>query len=1268
MRGHDQTDVRRRRFASAWLIVVAALVALATSAATTEAQSQPIAHWQGDERESIRLIADQVTSWSDEGAEWFLLEDQAEIGQGDVSIRADRAVARVFRAGRSDGTIHRIELYTEGNVRDSGTPKISHRDVRTELRTKGKVGIEARVPKGRHALTRPPKGWPLVLRAFPQSTPAITTAPTNQSPAAAQPEVSRPTPRSTAPDRVDSVAGQPPLPIIATSANLPSRPGDTIPLPPAEPGSAPGAVSAPFGSDLPVLPDLPAAKTDRAVQRTQSPIPEPGQVLPPVGPSTVPEAGFPDDFSAQPLPDQVPAPALPPLAPNSVPLGPSTAPPIVEDLPSNLLPLPSAAPDRPKQDNGATLAPALPGSQRRTLIIPRGLGPIQLESQPIQPDGTQVIVIRSGVNIQMKSDEQGLVDIEADSVIIWRRNNDGREGPPRLDENNELVDNMNDPLEFYLEGHVIVRQDQQMYQGNGDQRTYQAERIYYDVRKEQLLALNATLDLFSPGLVSPLKIKSPRILQYHPQVSGDNGQILSSTLSAIQADQTVATGSRFANPGYKFTSRSIDLRQVIDNRELAKNDGVPFDQDDLTWLIDARQNLFYVGPVPVFYLPRLQKEADDLNPALIGIGFSTNNYFGQQFRSSFDVFNLLGQRHPRQIDSWIFDSYYLSARDKKFGEGIALGSEIGWFGTDLIKDLKDPYRKKSATETPSLLTNYFGYFDIFGILDGSRDVLGGGPAIITDSPNHNAAGRAGYTRLSNPFYNEFRGIVTFRHMQSLVNKDTPIDEDFRFNLELGYFTDRNFLEQYFKYRFDTGLDQENLLYLIRQKQNTAMTLLTQTNLQTFNTQTQWYPKLDYYRLGDSLLNNRLTYSQHTGIDYANVHTAAEVNNRTIFAYLPTDPVSNTNGTFQSGRFYSAHELDLPLNFEYFKVTPYVQGQVVGWNNQINGNPVGRIWGAVGGRADFIMHKVYTGIESELLNVHGLNHKIDFVADYRDAFSNVNLNSLGIQDNLDDNSYEYSRRYFALTSYVGGILPGQYDPRNLILRRVQSPITGSTDIQGTIETLKLGIHQRLQTKRGKEGQRHIMDYMVFDVDTTYFPEASRDNFGKPFGQNFYNFEWYIGDRTSIVSYGWFEFWKITGDPYLNYNTSLDKNDPFGLHIITSGVSITRIPKGNIFIGYSIVNTGPINTSALNAQYSYWLSPKWFGTVSESYDFGNGLLLGATGALTRIGADYMTSVGLAVSPLQHSYQFTFTISPRLSPGIQFGSASGLTRLDSRFAPVE
>ena len=508
----------------------------------------------------------------------------------------------------------------------------------------------------------------------------------------------------------------------------------------------------------------------------------------------------------------------------------------------------------------------------------------------------------------------------------------------------------------------------------------------------------------------------------------------------------------------------------------------PFDGDDLTWLIDARRNTFFFGPVPFFYLPRFQAEADNLNPPLQTVAFATNNFFGQQFRTDWDVFNLLGRRHPKQIDVWNLDVDYLSARDKKPGQGIALGNEIGWYGSDLINDLKDPYRKVSKDETPSLLTNYAGYLDVYGLFDGSRDVLGGGPAIITDGPNHNAAGREGFTRLSNPFFANPRGIVTIRHMQSLANKDTPPDEDLKVNLEVGAFSDRNFLEQYFKRRFDVGIDQENLAYLIIQKQNTAATLLAETNLQTFNTETQWYPKADYYRLGDSLLGNRLTYFQHTGVDYANVHTAAEVNNKTIFAYLPTDPISNTKGTFQSGRLYTAHELDLPVNLGFFRVTPYLQGQGVGWNNQIGGHSVGRLWGAAGARADVVLWKAYPNVESELLNIHGLNHKIDFVADFRDAYSNVKLNSLGVQDDLDDNSYEYTRRYFALTNYIGGVLPGQYDPRNLMLRRALSPITGTTDIQASIETIEAR-HPPAACRPSEERKADVTSWITSSLTST-----------------------------------------------------------------------------------------------------------------------------------------------------------------------------------------
>ncbi len=244
---------------------------------------------------------------------------------------------------------------------------------------------------------------------------------------------------------------------------------------------------------------------------------------------------------------------------------------------------------------------------------------------------------------------------------------------------------------------------------------------------------------------------------------------------------------------------------------------------------------------------------------------------------------------------------------------------------------------------------------------------------------------------------------------------------------------------------------------------------------------------------------------------------------------------------------------------------------------------------------------------------------------------------------------------------------QYDPRFLLLRRMTSPITGTTDIQGTIQGVQLGVHQRLQTKRGPIGKRRIIDWMELDVQTTYFPNASRDNFGKSFGQNMYSWEWYIGDRTSFISYGWFEFFNITGKPLLKTDPN-HSNNPFGINVITNGISIDRPPKGKLFMGYTIIDTGPISTSALNLSYSYWMSPKWYSTFATVYDFGNGVSLGSALSFTRIGSDFLTTLGFTIDPQRGATQFGLQIVPRISPNVSNGGTQGMGGLDTRYAKFD
>src|SRR5206468_3909810 len=134
---------------------------------------------------------------------------------------------------------------------------------------------------------------------------------------------------------------------------------------------------------------------------------------------------------------------------------------------------------------------------------------------------------------------------------------------------------------------------------------------------------------------------------------------------------------------------------------------------------------------------------------------------------------------------------------------------------------------------------------------------------------------------------------------------------------------------------------------------------------------------------------RLNHSSDSGIDWANTHTAVEVNNPNIFAFIPYDPVSNTSGPLRTGRAWTSHQLDLPINLDFIRVVPYLQGQAIGWDNQLGNQTIGRLWGAAGVRADVMAWRTFPWVENELLNVHGLAHKVNLQADFRTAYSTLN---------------------------------------------------------------------------------------------------------------------------------------------------------------------------------------------------------------------------------------------------------------------------------------
>ena len=992
----------------------------------------------------IRLAADHVRYWDADGERWVALEGRATLEPGDGRvIDAERALVRVRAAAEPDGPAATLEIYAEGWVRSSEPGSTPSDSLRLTVATSTRPILKAQTSAGVVHLEGPPNDLDLLAHAFPDRPKpvplALAEVPDPLDDSDLRPDPSEPAP-SLDPDlppdlgpiqAVETVAVKP---TTVTGSN-PIRDGPSLGRgggmivedladndPPSastadllasaieatvgaggvgDPASATDPGIEPTGPDglAEVLGFEPSDPENRGLGTDPERDPEVIQVQ-------VPAADKPEDFLLAPPAFDEPIGEVPSLVPGGLegfddPIGPVIQPPPddllpIPDLdpiePLTPLPLPEVSPTpesengvRPKRSDSPIPPPLVPGSRRVIRIEPRyGARRPVSESPRRGPDGSSILLIRGGVILIVEDVNRGRIDLAADDVVIWTRPKAG--ALPGVDGPQVPVE-AEQPFEVYLEGDVVIRQDELKLAGTNDQRVFKAKQAYVDLRTERLVALDAEFNFYSPGLVAPLRTTGAVINQYRPSVLQPNGRLQLGP-ARITSDETSTTGSRFPQPGYRFNSGAVDITQI---RETATDPfsgsalgppGTPAGDED-TWLVDARQNFWFIGPVPIFYWPRIVT-TDDFDPPIKNFSYRYGSYFGHQVLLDFSVFKLLGIKKPTWVDTWNLDVDYLSLR------GPAIGTEVGWFGRDFLGDLTDPYgirRRKSPRDVDQ---PYFGFFDVWGIRDTGLDVLGSGPAIITNGPP--GAGQRGSQRSSFPSFQTYRGRFLMRHMQSLLGPDAEPNEDLRLQVEAGGYSDRHFLEQYYKRLWDTGLDQDTLAYLQYLRRNTATTLSTQVNLLPWVTDTQWLPKLEYYRVGDSLLGNLFSYSSNSGIDYAKVHTAVEVNNPNIFAFLPYDPLSNTTGDFDSGRGWTTHQVEMPLKLGVLRVNPYAQGQLTGWTSQLGDDTIGRAWGAVGAKLNVMAWRTFNDVDSELLNVHGLAHKVNLDVDYRTAYSTVGRKS------------------------------------------------------------------------------------------------------------------------------------------------------------------------------------------------------------------------------------------------------------------------------------
>ncbi|GAB5445018.1 MAG: hypothetical protein Fues2KO_53670 [Fuerstiella sp.] len=652
-------------------------------------------------------------------------------------------------------------------------------------------------------------------------------------------------------------------------------------------------------------------------------------------------------------------------------------------------------------------------------------------------------------------------------------------------------------------------------------------------------------------------------------------------LRQISADKYHAqnawtTTSPYGKPGYRLQASDIYVEPgpVSPFTKLDPQTGLPVNGPPM-W-VTAVNSQFLIGDVPVLSLPRVTAPAEDPNIPIRRAVVKHDRIFGAQVKTVWNLTKILGQGKVEGMQ-WDLLADYLSER------GPALGVE--------------------------------GVYDvqtIFGPANGSASVIW---------QLDQGVDNLGLDRKSLTPENENRGQAIWRHRQSLAGQSMLFGE-------IGYVSDRNYRESFHEQEFDTGKDVETLLGLRKDDGLYSGMLMFRTELNEFETSTDWLPRGDAYVFSQPILGNAAYWTGHTMVGYGDVEPGAPPSDpNDPYAFGVLSGVTPASGLV----FMTRHQIDAPFNVGPFSVNPFAMGEAAYWDEGTTDNDIERLVGSAGLRVSLSATKIMPFVRNDLLNLNGLAHRTENYVEYRYTDATRNLNEIAQYNEIDDNQTERSRIRQAVQTF-GGTVPAEFEPRYYAVRLgagmwVSAPYHELVEDQ---QAVRLVSRNRLQTKVGPPGAERIRDWVIWETGATYFPEADRDNFGEDFGLIYGNYRWNISDRTSLLAGGILDLFENSQDVW------------------NVGFLNQRSTRGSLYVGFRQVTAQNfLDSQTLVGSYSYRMSPKWISTGSVAYDLAEGNSRGSSLTFSRVGLDWIVHFGFGIDTSKDNVGIALAVEPRFGP---------------------
>lgn len=550
-----------------------------------------------------------------------------------------------------------------------------------------------------------------------------------------------------------------------------------------------------------------------------------------------------------------------------------------------------------------------------------------------------------------------------------------------------------------------------------------------------------------------------------------------------------------------------------------------------------------VEGVPIAYWPYSQGDFQQSQNLLQRVRMSFSDDFGATFQSRWYLFGLLGLETPQGVDASLRLDYF-----SKRGPGV---------GIESVYEQKD----------------YYGVLRTYYIHDEGSDNLG--------------------PFRSGPPDTENRGRFTIRHRQFL-----PLGIEL--TLEASYLSDPNFLEEYFRNEFETGKEQETLVYLKKQQDNWAVTTLAQWRILDFLTQTEHLPDMGFNWIGQPLFG------------LANFYTDSRIG---WVRYKPDDRRVYTESEYQSDivfRTDSRNEVDIPLKLGDVNLVPFAVGRPSYWDDSpVDGQgSVGRMFGMVGARLGTQFWRTFSDITSRVFDINGIRHIIRPQA----------------------------------TGWLSG---ANRDSRDLY--PFDQNIESINDFYGS----SLALRNSWQTKRGGPGRWRTVELAKFDVEMNVFGNQP----SQPLFWSYYNKQpigrFYDSRPENSIARNHVRtdfMYRLSDTTAILSDTNWDLTDG-SMDLFNISYAVERTPRFSYFVGYRRI--GDTQSNLVGGGFNYQINEKHTLAIRSYYDLDRGELEQLDLAVIRKWPRFNTAVTLGLNQIEDNFQIGLTIWPEGMPNTAIGN---------------